>query len=285
MTLSNSSKAFMLSIGMLLLVLLGCCILDPSDNDDALVEIREVFDYTVEIGDRTVFRISGINGPMDIVGKTDYPSVEIWGEKIVRSHSLADAEAYLEYLEVVVSSDENEVRVRTEQPGNTEGRDCEVVYHVKVPESWQVFAENTNGEIGIDSLKSTAYVNGTNGDIVLKNIVGQVNAGLINGDVLLMNFRGSVVAGVTNGRIQGEVTLPLDGLCTLGVVNGSIDLDIPVSTSAEFMATVSYGHIRITGLVLKDQVTTERSTSGRLGNGQGVITLQVVNGNIDVHGT
>jgi hypothetical protein len=198
---------------------------------------------------------------------------------------LADAEAFLANVDVVVSSDENEVRVRTEQPGNTGGRDCEVVYHVRIPESWQVFAENKNGGIGIDSLRSAVYVGLINGDIVLSDIEGQVNAALTNGNILLVNFRGSVDAGVTNGRIQGDVTLPLDGICSLGVVNGSIDLDIPVSTSAEFMATVSQGSIRITSLVLMDQVTTESSACGRLGNGQGAITLQVVNGDIDVNGT
>ena len=82
MTLSNSWKALLVSAWVLLLVFVGCSILDPSDDDDTNVEVREAFDYTVEVGDRTVFRINGINGPMDIVGRTDCPSVEIWGEKI-----------------------------------------------------------------------------------------------------------------------------------------------------------------------------------------------------------
>ena len=284
MTLSNSSKALLVSVWVLHLVFVGCSILDPSDDDNTDVEVREAFDYAIEVRDRSVFRINGINGPMDIVGRTDCASVEIWGEKIVRSHSLADAEASLAYLDVVVSSDENEVRVRTEQPRDTRGRDYQVEYHVIIPESWQAFAENTNGGIEIDSLKSAVYVDIINGNISLSDVGGQVNAGLTNGNVILVNFQGSVDAVVNNGQILGDVTLPLDGICSLEIVNGNIVLDIPVSTSAEFVAVVANGSISITGLPLKDQVITERSTSGTLEDGQGAITLQVVNGNIEVHG-
>ena len=87
---------------------------------------------------------------------------------------------------------------------------------------------------------------------------------------------------VINGGISGDVTLPSQGMCQITTVNGKIDLEIPGSTSAEFSASVTNGNIHISDLVLHHSNTTKNSITGTLADGNGNITLRVVNGQIDV---
>jgi len=67
-------------------------------------------------------------------------------------------------------------------------------------------------------------------------------------------------------------------------VNGRIALDIPQNTSAEFSASLVNGSISLQNLTLHNRVATSKSLQGRLGEGQGTITLRTTNGNIDVSG-
>jgi len=190
--------------------------------------------------------------------------VEIWGEKIVKSESMRDAEVYLDDLKVRVSKGRNEVIVRTEQPKDSYGRNYEVVYHVRIPQSWQVSVENINGEVKIASIKSDIFVGLTNGSIRIADILGNVDIDVIS------------------GGISGDVTLPSQGMCQITTVNGKIDLEIPGSTSAEFSASATNGNIHISDLVLHHSNTTKNSITGTLADGNGNITLRVVNGQIDV---
>ena len=284
MKLRNYYRPILLIPMSFCLLLTGCFIVDPSSVNNTNHEARESFEYEIDIGSQSLFRISGINGRIDIAGKVGLSQVRVWGEKIVRSDSDTDAEAHLDVLKVIITSDGDEVFVYTEQPRNTHGRNYQIAYHVEIPESWRVCAENTNGDIDIDEIASDVGVGLTNGDIGLSHIQGDVNAGITNGEIDMESIQGSVDAGVTNGRIRGDVTLPSEGVCRLGVTNGEIDLGIPRNTSAQFSARVTNGSIRVSNLAIQNIVTTRRSTTGTLGEGNGSITLSVKNGDIDVGG-
>ncbi len=70
----------------------------------------------------------------------------------------------------------------------------------------------------------------------------------------------------------------------MGTVNGNIELEIPQNTSADFSANVTNGAIQILNLTLQNEVATTRSLRGTLGNGQGTIKTNTVNGNINTTG-
>jgi len=281
---SRYRRAGLLIVLFLLVMLTSCFFNDPCSIGDCDYEASEPFEYEVSVEDQDCFRIRGINGPIEIGGKAESTTVEIWGEKIVKSESTADAEDHLEDLKIVVSSTQDEVFVRTEQPRDTNGRNYQVEYHVRIPESWQAWVENCNGEVNIDSLRNFVSVGVINGDVCLSDIAGNLGIGVTNGNIGLMNVVGSVDGGVINGRIFGDVTLPPQGVCKLGTTNGDIDLEIPKSTSAGFSAIVANGNIRLSNLVLSNLSTTKNSTTGTLGDGNGAITLCTVNGQIDVRG-
>jgi len=94
----------------------------------------------------------------------------------------------------------------------------------------------------------------------------------------------NVVVDNGNGKISGRVSLPTNGSVEMNLLNGSIELDLPQSTSADFSASLVNGSILLQNLILHNRVATSKSLQGRLGDGQGTITLRTINGNIDVSG-
>jgi len=85
-----------------------------------------------------------------------------------------------------------------------------------------------------------------------------------------------------NGKIVGTVSLPVGGTVDLILANGNIDLNIPQNTSADLYANLVNGTITHKDLNLLNGVSNSKSLKGRLGTGQGSITLKTTNGNIEV---
>ena len=251
------------------LVLLTGCDIDinaSDDNGDRRHSVSEPFEHEIVVEHQDRFSLHGINGEIHIVGKTDGTAVEIWGKKTVRSDSRRDAEAHLDDLKIRVSSSEREVTVRTDQPKDSGGRNYEVVYNVRIPQSWRVEAENINGEVEVSAIRNDVSIDLTNGNARVTGVLGNV-------DVV-----------VVNGVIAGNIALPTQGICRMTSINGKIDLVIPRSTSAEFSADITHGDIHTSNLALKDLNRTKRSTRGTLAGGRGTIMLKVINGQIDVKG-
>lgn len=227
---------------------------------------KESFSFVVGVVDHARLRLEGINGNVTITGKSDSDSVLITGEKRVGSESTEDAEEHLQVLDVRVQDLGDEVFVETIQPEKTYGRNYVVDYNITLPRSLQVLAYNVNGTVIINSLNNLASVGNVNGQVALNQIFGSASVNLIN------------------GQIEGEITLPSGGTIGMSLVNGNIGLDIPATTSAQFSASVINGTISVYGLYLQNQVSTSTSLKGRLGDGQGTISLQTVNGNITISG-
>lgn len=269
---------------MVFALFMGSCVVDPwHDHDDRDHSASESFSYDVDINNRSIFRIRGISGDIEIIG-TNTSTVEIWGEKTVRASSYHSAESHLDDLRIRIDTDSDEVFVWTDQPRNDRYRDYEVDYQIRIPKDWKVLAENVNGDIEIDTIENDVVGGITNGNLNLLGILGNIAAGVTNGDIEFYDVEGSVEAGVTNGGIDGDMVLPEDGVCILGITNGNIDLSVPDNTSAIFTARVTNGNISVSGLPLTNLSTSERTTSGTLGSGDGTITLTVTNGGINVQG-
>ena len=258
-------------------ILLITCIFGLSCGKDKVVDsgenvsntdfvAKESFSFAVGVVDHARLRLEGINGSVTITGESQSDSVIITGEKRVGSENIEDAQEHLQVLEVKVQDLGDAVLVKTVQPEKTYGRSYVVDYTISLPRSLEVLADNVNGTVIIGSLNNLVFVNNVNGQITFNEIFGNAFANLVN------------------GRIEGEVTLPSDGTINMAVVNGNIDLDIPVNTSAEFSAIVTNGTISVFGLHLQDLVSTPTSLRGTLGGGQGAISLITVNGNITVSG-
>lgn len=237
---------------------------DTVDNTDFIAE--KSFSFKVDVVNHSRLRLEAINGEIRITGTSESDSVIITGERRVGSESMEDAEEYLKKLEVNVQDLGSEVFVKTIQPQKAYGRSYVVNYTITLPKNLEVLVSNVNGRVTIDSI---------NNDVIVINV---------NGLVTLDEIFGSASVSLVNGQIEGEITLPFDGIIGMSVVNGNIDLKIPVSTSAEFWASVTNGNINVLNLVLQNPVVSTTSLRGTLGDGQGTISLTTVNGNISVEG-
>lgn len=225
-------------------------------------QAEEPFSFSVELTTQTLVTLNGINGNIQFDGVAGLDSVRIEGIRRVTSTSLEDAEAHLPDLEVVVDTRTDAVGVETVQPSSSAGRNYIVEYQITMPSDLLATVDNANGEIYIESIENTVRVQNANGNLIIYEIVG------------------SVFAQTANGNVDCLATLPAAGTLSLTTGNGNVGLLVPVGTSAQFSAAVGNGNISITHLDLQDATFTRNLVTGRLGGGDGQISLTTGNGNI-----
>ena len=267
--LSKNAASILLFLVMGLWALTACDVrvLDSDDNvANTNFSAVEAFAFEIAIKNQTRLNLTAINGPVDVIGVAGATTAKIFGERRVESESAADAQAHLKELEVRVTDRQDEVAVNTIQPDNSHGRNYKVVYHLRLPNTWKFAVDHVNGIVTIDSLRNDVSLKVTNGSVQLREVFGSVNAELVN------------------GQLTGKLWLPVQGTCKMATVNGQILLTIPTTTTAEFSAAVTNGDINLSNLSLNNSVSTPKSLRGKLGNGQGTISLSTVNGNISVSG-
>jgi hypothetical protein len=256
----------MLSASLILASLaLGCGddVSGPRSHDSVATED---FHYSFEVSEHILVSVAGVNGDINVMGLADTDSIVISGTRRVTSDDPVDAAEHLDLLTVEVENEAGVVSAVTHQPEHSDGRIYEVDYRVYIPEDLAVTITDVNG---------TIYI---------RSVAEPVTVSHVNGAVNLDGISASVMCSVVNGTIEGDVTLPLDGVIGMEVVNGEVDIEIPAATSAMFLAGVVNGSISVTGLVLEDMVSSATSLSGRLGEGRGTIGLAVVNGTIAARG-
>jgi DUF4097 and DUF4098 domain-containing protein YvlB len=229
-------------------------------------EAKASFSFQVDVTGHTRVRVDGISGNILATGSPSATSVTISGERIVGSESVADAEAHLDDLQVSISDLGDEIFAKTTQPGETHGRNYTVNYQITLPENLSVVVTNTNGTVSVDKIRNRVSVDLTNGQAILEEIEGDTGVRL------------------SNGQIEADITVPLDGIVEMAIVNGNIVLTLPTDTSADLTAAVTNGIISYSNLEFQSLIQTTKSVSGTLGDGRGTITLTTVNGNISVTG-
>jgi len=266
---STSKSGAVFGLLPTVLILLSCCISDPVHWDDGNggdKEASAAFQYTLPSAGIAHFIIRGVSGGIQITGSADADSIDVRGERIVRSDDMEDAEEHLELLTVKIQQIGSEMVVTTEQPNRSEGRSYEVRYRVRLPRRMALDATLVNGNLTIDSLS------------------GKVGAALTNGTVQCLNLRGECTATVVNGPILCDVVLPVQGKCFLSTVNGNVSLSVPDTTSASLNAKVTNGTVSVSNLEVKDLISSRTAVSGVLGDGSGTIELSAVNGNVVLKG-
>ena len=232
--------------------------------------VQEPFSYDVSVGTQTALRLVGVNGTVTVSGASGgASSVSVTGVRRVEADTLEDATAQLPALQVDVTSSATEVLVQTDQPQFAAGRNYVVNYTVVLPQHLDVSVQTINGDVTVRSL---------NADCMITNLNGGIQADAIFGNAIL---------SLVNGNITALVTLPSGGQIDIGVVNGTIDLSIPQTTSAQFSATVATGSLTLTNLSLTatpGSPCASQACSGTLGSGDGTIDLHAGNGAIAVRG-
>lgn len=247
-------------VATLLLIILGFITIigtggsGNGEESSAKFEGNEPFSFDVTVSNHDRFSLLAVNGEITITASSGIDTVTVAGIKRVQSKSsIQDAKAHLQDLQVVWNSLANNVSVQTIQPKDTVDRNYRIDYSITLPSYFIIQVDSTNGIVTLDSIENDIAVN------------------IANGEVTLMNIHGSARIKLANGTIDMSSAI------------GDIHLAIPTSTSAVFSATVLFGAINVSNLVLQDETKTTSSLGGTLGSGQGMILLKT-SGNINVLG-
>ena len=256
---------------------------DHSVNGNCDHYAEEPFEFTVEVQDQVRFRLVGITGTIEIIGQPGADTVTITGEKQVGASSTDVARSHLDDIEIEVQDGTDEILVRTIYHGNTEGRCYEVDYTITLPPELEVRVTNQTGEVTIEEVGDTR-VSVVTGSVVLEDVHGDADIDVTTGNITLEDFYGSAWADLTTGNLSCRVYLPPDGELDLKTVTGQMTVYLPESTSAQLSASMATGQIDLSNLPLQDPNISNTYVSGRLGDGDGTITLQVITGLMSIIG-
>jgi len=253
-------------LSLLALVLFSACGEDGVEGPNNRFSAQDTFAVEVTKASRRELNLQAASGSITVSGLPGATAVSIFAITRVESDSQADADAGISQIEVEVDSTADAVLVETVQPTNTQGRNYIVNYTITCPADFQVVVASANGSIVVRDIKSGVSIGAANSGIVLEDIVGDT-------EVIL-----------ANGTIDGRVTIPTNGTININAANGKIDLEIPQSTSAQFLAEALNGSVTVVGLFLQNAVIEPNRVSGVLGTGDGTVTLKADNGEIYVEG-
>lgn len=229
--------------------------------------VGQTFEASIPIDSHTRLILEGVNGEMVIRGQNDRNSIAVIAYLTVGSDSEVDAKMHMDDLDILVTDDSDGILIETVQPENIEGRSYKVEYDIIVPSEFEVMSSQDNGRISIYNIENNIDV--WNG----------------NGSILFSDITGDITAGVENGNIKGVMLQPYDKKMDMFTTNGSIELRISsIFTSAELFTTVVNGDIRVSNLDISEVVKGDKELNGVIGDGEGTIELNTVNGNITVIG-
>jgi hypothetical protein len=218
---------------------------------------------------------SPATGSLSIVDRTNGDiHVRAWNGDAVHVRAVVratarDLEAAREIAASVVISEGDTLRASgPELRGNhswaewKRNQSWTVDYDVQVPRETELTVAAVNGEVTIRELSGDVYVEGVNGEIAISDAIGDISAKAVNGQVTISRVGGDISVETVNGSIELEgvsgsvdgravnggieVTLVGDRLAGEGIdlttVNGSVDLRIPRSFSAQLeLETVTGG--------------------------------------------
>ena len=215
-------------------------------------------------------QIKGVNGEIRAVS-TSGNQVEVTADKHSRRSDLSS-------VEIKVVQDAGGVTICAIYPSrrhentcaagsggqNSDNNDVAVDFQVKVPAGVKFDARTVNGSVSATGLRADAWASTVNGSVEVET-TGEAEAETVNGDVRVnmgrMDGTGSMRFSTVNGRV--DVSIP-DGVglnVSASTTNGDISTDFPLTVRGRF---------------------GPRQLSGTIGGGGRSLSLQTVNGDIEL---
>ena len=116
------------------------------------------------------------------------------------------------------------------------GTDARVFFTVTVPAGVKVDLQGINGDVTV-SASAPVKAHTMNGDVRVVTAVGPVDGVTLNGsvDIRMSSLVGSdsVIAKTLNGSVYVYLPDPVDAAIDLGVTNGSVSTEFPVTMTGE----------------------------------------------------
>jgi DUF4097 and DUF4098 domain-containing protein YvlB len=123
-----------------------------------------------------------------------------------------------------------------------------------------------------------------NGNLKVTGITGYLSLGTVNGSITATGMAGNAWVETVNGNLDLSFDKMSDGQAVdLESVNGAIVLRMPAKANAHLGAETLNGNISNEfGLTVEEGEWVGRSMKGLVGSGGARITLETVNGSIDI---
>lgn len=229
--------------------------------------------YALASGGRV--EITNVNGNLEF-SSWERDEVLLEATKVVKALGHGRAARALEDLRIEVEHTPELLEVRTRPPRGSDGVSgwltgghvqARVTYRVTLPRGVSLAAKTVNGDVFLDAVSGTVTAATTNGQIHIVEGVGEAKA------------------STTNGNIRAEfVELARGGNVELRTTNGGIAVFVPATTAADLDASTVNGAVTTDFAVLVDGSTAWRRKSlrGAINGGGGRITLETVNGSIQL---
>lgn len=172
----------------------------------------------------------GKNGGISIKG-WDKNEIQILAQVSVYTRKRGDAK---EIVDDVSISTRSTIKADVPKLGNRES--VSVSYRIYVPNNIDLNLEAYNGGISLKNINGDLDFETLNGGITLSNLGGKVNGETTNGGIKV-ELTGSEWIGdeldveTTNGGIVFYIPENYNAMLETGTVNGSLDLDFPVTVS------------------------------------------------------
>lgn len=272
-------------------------------------EIREVT-LPLNISTGTTLRVENPCGDVKISG--GHTSASVSAKATVRGSSTEEAKEKADAYTLIVEESDYQVIVR--QP-DVSGLSVDLVIQLKDEATVEVRTQNgevrlldtmggcrvvsQSGDIHVRGLRGPIEVTTQNGDIRLEDC--ESPSGLVetkHGDVTLLrakgNFNARTASGDIRGRecsgstysvesVSGDVSIdffePVRGTVNVRTVNGNSEVFVDAASDCRVSVSTLRGNVD-SDLSLADEVKSEQRVTGRLGDGNGVLDLSGVNGDV-----
>ena len=260
-------KSIRFILGLLTLAALAMTAAD-SGRAQTRPELTEEFHQTYPLSATGRVALSNINGSV---------RVSAWDRNEVKVDAIKRAytQERLREAQIKVDANSGSIEIETEYPEyRWTDRDTErhenpasVEYTLTVPRTARI------EEVSL-----------VNGGLDIEGVTGPVHASSVNGRVTARGLSGQVNLSVVNGRLEATLdSISAAGTVNLSAVNGALVVTIPSDSNATIHADTVHGPISNDfGLPVREGEYVGRELAGRLGQGGTRVSLNNVNGSIQL---
>lgn len=259
-------KSIRFILGLITLAALGLTAADSGRAQSSRPELTEEFHQTYPLSATGRVALSNINGSVRI---------SAWDRNEVKVDAVkrASTQERLREAEINVSASSGAIEIETEYPdyrwrdGERHENPASVEYTLTVPRGARI------EEVSL-----------VNGGLDIDGVSGPVHASSVNGKVTARGLTGPVNLSVVNGRLEATLdSVGGSGSVNLSAVNGPLVATIPSDSNATVHADTVHGSITNDfNLPVRVGEYVGRELAGRLGQGGTRVSLNNVNGSIQI---
>lgn len=245
----------------LAVVALAATLAAPAAGKKQWDKVKQESHESYDVGQDGRLTLGNINGDVTVTGY-DGGTIEVDITRYASSQERMDA------IDITSALKDGHLTIKVEMDGDWhDDGHASVNFRIRVPKGTRLDdVELVNGDLALEGISGRVEGSSVNGDVTAEHLGGDADLSAVNGDVYL-----AVAGAVTSIKLNS--------------VNGTVELVIPRDANARVSASTVHGSIRGTGEIKVEKNFVGSSLSSVLGNGEGRIDLETVNGNIRIsHG-